>query len=84
MKSLVRSQAERQRVRDCNALVAAITDLGGLREPEIAAATGLDDDRVYEAAIEAERLGMVVRRKEDGELSCAPGWLRRAAAEFGP
>lgn len=79
---MARSQAERQRVRDCNALVAAITDMGGLREPEIAAATGLDEDRVYAAAKEAERLGMVVRRKEDGELTCTPGWFRQAVQEF--
>jgi hypothetical protein len=78
-----RSQAARQLVRDCNALVAAITDLGGLREPEISAATGMDEDRVYYVAAEAVRLGMVVRRKADGELSCAPGWLRAAAVEFG-
>ena len=78
----LRSRAARQLVRDCNAMVAALTDIGAMREPEIAAATGLSEDRVYRAAKEASRLGMVLRRKEDGELSCAPGWFRQAAEAF--
>ncbi len=82
-KPIARTTAAIRMVRDCNAIVTAITDLGGLREPEIAAYTGLDEDRVWVVAQEAERLGMVVRRKCDGELSCAPGWLRAAVQEFG-
>ncbi len=82
-RPITRTPAAVRMVRDCNALVAAITGMGGLREPEIAACTGLDEDRVYDVAREALRLGMVVRRACDGELSCAPGWLRLAVQEFG-
>lgn len=60
--------AARQRLTDCYAITAAINEIGPMREPEIAAATGLDEDRVYRACKMQVKMGFLARRS-DGEMS---------------
>jgi hypothetical protein len=61
-----------QALRDYYAICEALGRIGAMREPEIAAATGLDEDRVYRACKRAVRLGHLTRRAFDGELSQTP------------
>jgi ferredoxin len=56
--------------------------MGGLREPEICAATGIEEDRVYRACKVLVQCGTCVRRAVDGELSIAPPWWAEAEQTF--
>ena len=66
--------AEQKRLRDMYEIMTVIRNLGPLREPEIAAATGLDDDRVYFACKQMVSHGYLARRACDGELSFPPNY----------
>lgn len=57
-----------QKINDEMAAIESIQRMGPMREPEIAAYTGLDEDRVYRACKALQTRGFMARR-EDGELS---------------
>jgi hypothetical protein len=58
----------RQSLHDYYMIARTLGSMGPLREPEIAAATGIDEDRVYFACKVAVKLGHFARRA-DGEIS---------------
>lgn len=61
------SRTEKQRLADFDAMFAALRAIGAMKEYELAAATGLSEDRIYRAAKHFVKLGRLVRRS-DGEL----------------
>lgn len=56
---------------DIRAITVVIRALGPLREPEMVAATGLSEDRVYRACRAQQKSGEWTRRF-DGEFTITP------------
>jgi hypothetical protein len=58
----------RKLLADYEAISLAIRDFDGMREPELAAALGWEEDRVYRALREPLKLGWLVRDPESREI----------------
>lgn len=63
------------RIDDYETICRALDDMGGMREPEIEACTGLSAERVDEAVRAAMGLGYLVRCPRSGEVLKRPGGL---------
>jgi hypothetical protein len=62
----------RKRLADYEAICRKLVELGGLREPELAAALGWEEDRVYAALREPLKLGWLTRRCDNREVMILP------------
>jgi hypothetical protein len=68
------TRTDRIRANDYGSICEAIHDLGGCREPELVAATGLSEERVRLAVRWALALDYLTRRS-DGEINVHPAGL---------